>query len=148
MGKKQKFWAAQDGCIPTCSTCNCQKIKQTATGHTEQHSTLTLMMPTRVVFIIKMPSVKMEMAWVSLATFTRERGRGDEIHHREESSPLRKAKRLASSTALGNSSSVGSCKGHWCARAWDGCEALWGTVSVSSSSFFNTVLSLASVSQV
>ncbi|EGV91201.1 hypothetical protein I79_026176 [Cricetulus griseus] len=34
---------------------------------------VTLMMPTRVVFIIKMPSVKMEMAWVSLATFSREK---------------------------------------------------------------------------
>lgn len=28
----------------------------------------TLMIPTRVVFIIRIPSVKMEMAWVSLAT--------------------------------------------------------------------------------
>lgn len=27
------------------------------------------MIPTRVVFIIKIPSVKMEMSWVSLATW-------------------------------------------------------------------------------
>lgn len=33
----------------------------------------TLMMPTKVVFIIKMPSVKMEIAWVSLATFNKEK---------------------------------------------------------------------------
>lgn len=31
-------------------------------------SIVTLMMPTSVVFIIKIPSVKMEIAWVSLAT--------------------------------------------------------------------------------
>lgn len=35
--------------------------------------TITLMMPTKVVFIIKMPSVKMEIAWVSLATFNKEK---------------------------------------------------------------------------
>lgn len=34
---------------------------------------ITLMMPTKVVFIIKMPSVKMEIAWVSLATFNKEK---------------------------------------------------------------------------
>ena len=35
--------------------------------------TITLMMPTKVDFIIKMPSVKMEIAWVSLATFNKEK---------------------------------------------------------------------------
>ena len=33
----------------------------------------TLMIPTRVVFIMSIPSVKTEMAWVSLATWWQER---------------------------------------------------------------------------